>query len=40
MNLSQEDLVERKEIEICKLFGNRQNYEEFKDKCFEQNEFI
>lgn len=39
-NLSQEDLVERKEIEICKLFGNRQNYEEFKDKCFEQNEFI
>lgn len=39
-NSSPDDLGERKDIEICKLFGNRQKYEEFKNKCFEQNEYI
>ena len=26
----------KKENEICELFGGKDNFEEFKEKCFEQ----
>lgn len=31
-------LADSKEYEICELFGNRDNYKEYKEKCFTYNE--
>ena len=30
-------LIEKKETEKNELFGSTDNYEEFKEKCFEHN---